>query len=806
MLKYVIVIALRSLGKRKFYTLLNAAGLATSLTFAFLLWLYVAYQNSYDRDVVNAERIYRVNADLNMNGKHDVYANAPAPAASYLKADFPEIIESARIAGIGGLEIHTATLQFNENRVQSTQIFSADPSILKVFGQQFVSGNPALVLTEPNAIVLRETLARKLFGTTDAIGKLLKLSGSANVLRVTGVMKDTHSTTHLPIEAIVSWSTFQSGPETVQWYGGHVYTYVLLNEANDVGGLRRKIPAFYARHMKQEFDQFNGTADLHFQSLRSIHLSPELVWEAYPHGNRTNVNVLSVVIIFLLVFAVINYINLATARATERALEVGVRKILGSGRRLLMAQFLSESVLLSIFAGCVALILPALLLPWFNQIANLTMNWGDIFSLPHIAIVLAASVAIGLAAGLYPAFYLSSLQSLDVVKGGFASGLRGEWLRKALVMSQFLIATSLIASIWIVREQTLFIKNKDIGFEKDNIVAIDVPPDSVVQTNLNVFMERLRTHPRILSATSTWYRLDREPNHFSPTLENADGTMFQMGADLIEVDFDFFKTINAPFSSGRNFSHSVPADLNQSVIINESAMRKFGWRDPLQCKFVRWSIHDPEVPKRNVIGVVKNFNFGPSYQVVNPLIIFPSASPGSTVYARIRGGSIPQGLEDILGSWKEFFPGYNVEISFLDQTLDNLYNNEQRFLVLLTSFSFIILFIVMLGIIGLISFTTALKHKEIAIRKVLGSSLTDIVSLLSGKFFTLLLVANIVAIPAVIWVMTSWLSHFAFRIELGFAPFVVAFAFCLVFTALSLAYHVLNAATSSPAGALKHGT
>ena len=802
MLKNLITISFRSLLKRKFYSMLNLTGLAMSMAFTFLLWLYVEDQRSYDQHYSKAGRIYRVNADLDMNGKRDVYSNAPRPAVPMFKADFPEIENGTRIRGVGGLEVHTGTMEYEQKKVQSRQIFLADSTVFGIFEREFVKGNPAKALAEPNSIVLSESLASNLFGQVEPLGKSIVLLSEGVLVKVTGIIKDEMRNTHLPMDAIVSWTTITSSREFTQWYGAHVYSYILLREGSRIETVEEKIPAFYDKYMKATFEQFNGKATFHFQPLLSIHLAPELTWEAYAHGSEINVAALAIIIVFLLAFSCINYINLATARAAERASEVGIRKMLGSPKEILISQFLTESILLATFSGFLALLISALLLPWFNQLSNLNLQPSNLLSISNIVKVGLFTLGIGVLSGLYPAFYLSSLRSLESMKGKFTSTSRGEILRKVLVSSQYFIAATLIASILFVRQQTYYIKNKDIGFDKSNLATITVPDDTVSVKLIPALVEKLKASSHLAGATSTFYSLDREANHFTPTLQNEDGTKFQTGADLIEVDYDFIKTIEAELIAGRAFAPGSGAE-NKYIMINEAAMKKFGWeKNPLGGIFLGWTDREEDRAMFPVLGVVKDFNMGVSYHEVNPMIIFLSPQGGTNLYVRINKNQTLEGIEDIKRAWAAFFPNDNLQFNFLDQSLNNLYKKEQDFLNFLAVLSVIILTIASLGIVGLIAFTTALRRKEIAIRKVLGLPLGGIVALLARKFVVLMVFANVAAIPITVYLVREWLSNFAYRIELNPWPFTIALVISLLFTIMSLLYHTLVAATANPAEAL----
>jgi putative ABC transport system permease protein len=800
MLKNLISISFRSLKARASYSILNIVGLSVSMTFAFLLAVYVYGQYSYDRNNENANQIYRVNIDCNMNGKRDVYCNVPQPIAFALKSDYPEIKETVRLA----MNDHIGVLEHDGKKHKSEQLLIAEPTIFQFFNRKFIHGNPAQALTEPNTIVIDELLALKIFGSTDVLGKDLLFVDEKKLMKVTGVMAKDENPTHLPFEAILSWATFRDW-EVDWWYGAHAYTYILINEASSIANLETQMPAFFSKYMKETFDKKNGTANLFFQPLKDIYLSEEYVWELYPHGNRFNVLVLSIVATLLIAFAGINYVNLATARATERSREVGIRKVLGSTKRSLQFQFLTESLLLSLSSGVLALFLAWILLPYFNQLVGMNLTGVQWFSLKNISYILLIAFSVGLFAGLFPAFYLSSLQTLEVLKGKFSNSNRGEGLRKILVTSQYFIAAILISSLILIYQQTNFIKSKDIGFIKDNLISIQIPRDSSVNNHLSPFIDALKSLSNVTSVSLASLDLDKTPNSFTPTLQNEDGTSFQMGADNIYVDDNFLQTIGATIVKGRGFDSRLKTESESSILINETAVKKFGWtKNPLGGKFHSFTEKEEDQEPRNIVGVVKDFHLGVSYQKVKPMLIFFGERGRKNIYVRILKGDTEEIVSTLAKKWQEHFPNHSLEYNFVNQSLNAQYKNEERFLNLLSSFCFIVLLITSLGVIGLISYTTQLKKKEIAIRKVLGSSIKSIAELLSGKFVSLLLIANLLAFPVSWYLANSWLNNFYYRIELSFWPFMISFCVCLFFTVISLLFHVVQAAKASPIESLKY--
>ena len=794
----LITIAVRSLKKRLSYTFLNIGGLTASIAFAFLAWLYVQDETSYDKDLALADRIYRVNLETDMGGRVDVYSNVPAPVLPALKSSYPQIEEGARV----GLTGHIGTLEYKEKKSRSVNFVIADPTILKLFDKEFIEGNPSKALVEPASVVISRSMAESIFGSIDVLGKVVYFIEFEKELKITGVIEDDVRRSHFPMDVIVPWNTFKDF-ESKTWHGFHTYAYILLNKENDIDALQQQMPSFFDRYMKKTYDEFGGSGKIFFQSITEIHLENELLWEPNPHGSRDNVLALSLVALLLIGFAVINYVNLATAQAAERAGEVSIRKIMGSSRQLLWAQFLSESILLAMSAGALAFVLAWMILPYFNQLTGLGITRYQFFAGVHIRSIFLLSIGIGLIAGIFPAFYLSSSPAVNSLRGKFTGSSTGDILRRVLVCTQYFTAALLISGILLIFNQVSFIKNKDVGFDKRNLINIQIPSDTIVNDHIDVYVDAIKTFPKVISTSVAHADLHGEGNTFTPTLQNPDGTQFQTGAGVMYVGPEFFKTAGAEIMVGRTFNNTI-VDYDGSILINEAAMRKFGWsKDPLSAKFIGWT--PQEISKHDVIGVVKDFHLGVSYNVVQPMIIFASQSigNGSNLYVRITGDNIKETLTTLESTWKANFPDHKMEYSFVDQDLLALYNREDNFLTLLSCLCVVTIVIASLGMIGLISYTTELRRKEIAIRKVLGSSFRNIVAILAQKFVFLLIIGNLLAIPPTWYLVDLWLTNFDYRVDMSPLAFAAPFAGCILFTGLSIGVHTTRAALANPVNALK---
>lgn len=795
--------ALRNLTRRKVPVVINISGLAISIAVSFLLWLYVSDQLSYDLHLEDSHRVYRVNYDLNLDGQQSVYSNVAQPIGPTLKEEFPEIDEVARFYGKG--PNHSASFHVGDKQIQSTKVFYAEEAFLKVFKIELIAGSADLALAEPNSVVISEALAKKLFSSTDAIGKTIQMGQEASrTLKVTAIIKDPFRT-HLPVEALVS-TALPNRTDKHRWLGGHVYTYLLLNEGNDIDGLNEKIPSFCEKYLSDYFEEKGGSADLLLQPLTSIFLDKEHIWELYPHGNRTNVWIMAVMMLFLIVIGGINYVNLTTARSAERAREVGIRKVLGSPRRSLIGQFMTESVLLVLFAGVIAIFLCIALLPLFNDLSGLYLSISTLLTPTNMLSILMLSLMVGLLSGCYPAFYLISFVPLNVLRERFVKGKRADRFRTVLVISQYSLSSILVIGMLFVGQQTRFIMNKEVGYKKANVVNLTVPNDLARSNKLDVFMEELSKKSSVLGATSAYNSLSVDANANDPIFETQDGKTVNTSMNRIDVGFDFIKTIKGAIIMGRDFERTRGESERHSILINEAAVKQYGWENIATSLKLRSKDTDEhgEYYYQNVIGVVSDFSIGPSYQTVAPLMINLNEWGVNNVYIRINEKETIDAIAQVEAAWNELFPNYAFDFTFLDQELNHIYEREARFLSLLKAVSFLIIFITSLGIIGLISYTIEMRQKEIAIRKINGASIRAILVLLSRKFVWLIVIANCIAAPIAFYFIKQWLFSYEQRIDLSIWPLLWSLIICLTFTCLALIYHSLQAANTNPVKSLRY--
>ncbi len=803
-------IAFRNLMRRKFYSALNIIGLSIGITCSFLIFLFIQSELSYDKHYENADNIYRLGVEYNIGGKIDRYCNIPRPIGPNLKAIYPEILEYTRLCGVNGLRTHKAAIEFEGNKFICDKIFAADSTFFKVFKNEFISGNPENALIQPNSIVLTESFAKRIFGIQEPYGKTIIIDNEYE-MNVIAVIKDIPGRTHMEYEAIVPWNAaYREGEENV-WYGWHVYTYVMLPDNYDITEFEAKFPTFYEEYMKETFERANGTCSIILQPLKSIHLNSDLTWEAYQNGNISNIYIFSIIAIFLLVIACINYMNLATATSVHRGREVGMRKVFGSNRSSLIWQFITESIIIALLATIVAVMLAELVLPLFNNLLsnnveiNFIKNPGYIFSLLGLAIF------IGFFAGTYPAFYLSAFIPIEVIKGKQKKGSKGASLRKILIVVQFSISIALIIGTLIVLQQIDFAKNKDLGFNKDNIMVISVR-DSLVDNQIQVIKDEFLSHPDITAVATSYNLPGIELNHTTVYAENNEGEFDPVGCQFMQIDYDLVDLLNMKIIEGRNFNREMDRAFWDGMLINEAAIRKFGWRKNVLEKGISFG-EDSEgnILKVDVVGVIKDFHVGSLHNVIQPIVVFLIPDEGDIFYhrhkrlfVRLKNENVLETVKHVRNEWSRFDLNNPIDYVFLDESLDRLYQAEEKLISLFSYFSFITVFIACLGLLGLASFTAEQRKKEIGIRKVLGASVPNIILLLSKEFTKWVLIANIIAWPVAFYAMSKWLQNFAYRTHIGLGVFVLSAVIAMLIAIFTVSYQAIKAATTNPADVMKY--
>jgi putative ABC transport system permease protein len=797
-LKNYFKIALRNLLKLKAYSLINILGLAIGVAACILILLFVSDELSYDKFNQNAGQIYRIHFKAAIMGKEMNFALSPALLGPTLVKDFPEVIQYVRI-----LPSPNMLIRYKENVFNETRFFWVDSTLFDVFAIPFIKGNPKTALSEPHTLVLTETLAKKYFGNENPIGKVMNFE-DGTPYTVKGVVQDCPLNSHFHYDLFASNSSTNIGKDTY-WVNISYYTYIVLKTGTSVRNLESKFPEFVRKYVGPQSYQLLGLQydDLKkhgyafqwvLQPLTSIHLNSNLDGELEPNSNIKYVFIFSIVALFILVIACINFMNLATARSEMRSKEVGVRKVLGSNRSQLIKQFLLESVLLTTIAVILAIGLVETLIPAFNKFSGKQLHINYFNNLWVIPALIVTILIVGLAAGSYPAFFLSSFRPIKVLKGKI-NGIKGNFLRSGLVVFQFAISIILFIGTFVVYSQLNYIQEKKLGFDKDQVLvikrawAIEHP-----QSFKNVlFQSNL-----VKDASST----DNLPGEsFSQVLfkaDNASSTEQHVFATMF-TDYDYSKTLGLELKEGRFFSKEFPSDT-QAVVINESTVHAFHMTNPIG-KRVFYSRTNSIY---TIAGVVKDFHFESMHQVIKPLVIFLNRGQTECLIVKIREKNIPAAISYIKNEWNKFVPNKPFEYYFLDDKFNKLYSSEVKIQQIFTMFSMLAIFIACLGLFGLAAFTAERRKKEIGIRKTLGASVYGIVFLLSKEFIKWVLIANVIAWPVAYYFMNKWLQDFAYKTEMSIWIFLVAGILALIIALLTVSANAIKSATANPIKSLKY--
>ncbi|MGV3601924.1 MAG: ABC transporter permease [Dyadobacter fermentans] len=808
MLKNYLKIAWRNLRKHKFYSFLNIFGLSLGLASCLLITLYVVDELSYDRSFANAERIYRVNADIRFGGADMSLAVAPDPLAFTLKKDYPQIEQVVRLRENGSQLVRRADATEN---LKEDRVFFADSTFFEVFSLPMLQGDRHSALRNPNSVVISETDARKYFGETNPMGKALMIDNNTTYT-VTGVMQDIPAQSHMrDVHMLLSMSS--TDESRMNAWGSHNFnTYILFREGINAQDFEKNFETILQKYTSKWIQSFLGSSLEEVRKsgnylvytlmpLTDIHLQSDRTAEVNANGNIQYVYIFALVAIFLLAIACVNFMNLATARSANRAKEVGVRKALGSERSALVSQFLTESVLLSFFSLALAIVMAYLALPLFNNLASKQIVF-PVANLWFWLVLLLTAGVVGVLAGSYPAFFLSAFQPLKVLKNTIHLEGRGSgYLRNALVVFQFVISVMLIVGTGVIYRQLNYIQTKKLGFNKDQMLIVN---DAYALNNqVKAFKEQVMRLPNVASATVTSFLptpSSRTDHTFFPVgqMQQDKGINMQKWA----VDYDFVKTMELQIASGRAFEEAFPSD-STGIVINEAAAKVLGYKDPVGKKI--FGYEDAALTKRvdyTIIGVVKNFHFESLRKNIGALSLILYKSSGSVVF-RMKGGDAPQTVAQVEALWKQMAPGQPFNYRFMDQDFDNVYRSEQRVGQIFITFAAISIMIGCLGLFGLSAFTAERRTKEIGVRKVLGASVVNIVALLSKEFIKLIIIAILIGSPIAWFGMNHWLSDFAYHVDLAWWMFAAAGLLAVVIALLTVSFQSVKAALMNPVRSLK---
>ncbi len=800
MFKNYFKTAWRSLLKNKGFSLINIIGLSIGLATCLLILFYVMDELGFDQYNKKADRIYRVDADIQFGGNHFVLATGPEPLAATLKKDYPQVEQSARFRSYGGFHVKKG----NQNIVEDKVIY-ADSTIFDVFTLPMIAGDPKTALVNRHSIVLTESTAKKYFNSIDVVGKNMVINDSLN-FKVTGVIRDIPRQSHFNYDFLVALNGSIESWETNQWTSNNMNTYIVLKAGADPKQLESKLGEMIDRYISPELKQLNMSLEQFKKSgnhiafnmipLTRIHLYSNKTSELSANSSIQYVYIFSVIAVFILLIACVNFMNLSTARSANRAREVGVRKVLGSLRSSLVTQFLSESILVTFISLVLALVIAAVLLPYFNQLSGKEID-VQVFARPWLIPMLVIMMFIvGCIAGSYPAFYLSSFKPILVLKGKLAAGFKSSWLRSGLVVFQFLTSIILIIGTIVIYNQLSYIRTRDVGFKRDNVLIIQNTEPLGSQTE--AFKNDILKLNGVTSATMTGYLPTSGWASDSPMFP--DATMDQKSAISLQIwriDENYIPTLGMTMARGRNFSKDFPTD-SSGVILNEAAAKMLGFKDP-----VNRNLYYPEnIDFKNptiyhIVGIVKDFNFNSLRQQVTPMALLWHRQNSSIAF-RVNTGNISGLVNQIENKWSAMAPGQPFNYSFMDKDFENIYKVEQRVGKIFISFAVLAILIACLGLFGLVTYAAEQRTKEISIRKVLGASSGNIVSLLSRDFVILVIVAAVIAFPIAWWGMNQWLQDFAYRVQISWWIFFIAGMVALGIALVTVSMQAIRAALSNP--------
>ena len=807
MFKNYLKTAYRSLLKNRGFTILNIAGLSLGLATCLLIVFYVADELSYDRYNTKANRIYRVNEDLKLGENNVLYAVAMPPLAKTLKSEYSYVENTVRLKNAGSKHVKKGSSNILENRMAF-----ADPSLFDVFTLPMINGDPKSALAEPNSMVISESTALKYFNTTNVVGRTLTIEDK-DFYKITGVIKDIPTQSHFNFDFFISMATFPDSRSN-EWLRSDYNTYVLLKDAADYKRLEAALPSFLNKfsgdqmrsqlHMDiAAFEKGGSFFRLNLTPLTEIHLKSNRSGELGPNGTIQYVYIFSAIALFILLIACVNFMNLSTARSANRAREVGVRKVLGSPRKYLIAQFLTESVLLTFVATAIALVVSIALLPALNHLSSkvIAVNAHSLAWLVPALLVIALFV--GVLAGSYPAFYLSAFQPIDVLKGKLANGFKGSGLRSFLVVLQFSISIFLIIGTLVIYNQLNYIQNKDLGYNRNHVLIIKNTFE--LNDQANVFKESVQQLPGVIDATLT---------SFLPTSGQRNTSIFFKDAafdqkkalfpQVWEVDEDYIKTLDMRMASGRSFSKQMLTD-SSGIIVNESAAKFLELNDPINKPLYRSNGGDQTVAnskKYHIIGIVKDFNFNSLRDVISP-VVFVMAHNTGTMAIRAQTKNLPALMSQIKSNWSALSPNVQMNFSFMDDDFNATYRTEQQVGVIFIVFTTMAIIIACLGLFGLAAYAAEQRTKEIGIRKILGASIAAITGMLSFDFIKMVVIAIVIATPIAWFAMNHWLQSFAYRANISWWIFVLA-GIAAVFIALfTVSFQAVKAALANPVKSLK---
>jgi len=780
-----IKFAIRNITKDIGYSLINILGLTIGISSTLFLLIYVFDELSYDKYHENQAQIYRVASHITESDDNFTWVVAQIPFAQQVKQDYPEVEDAIRFQGIG-----KSLFEYGDKQFYDTDVNFADSTVFEVFTYPMIEGDPTTSLDEPNSIVLTKTFAKKLFGDEDPMGKII--TNENRTLKVTGIIKDVPQNSHFRFTALISWNTLEQRRQS--WGNFGVPTYLKLKEGTDVEDFDKKLEEMYDKFMAQIFKQYNVFIDYELQPISKIHLYPIGEGETEASGDIRFVRIFFIIAVFLLLIAGINYMNLTTARSVKRSREVGIRKVAGAHQSMLVRQFLTESVVLTIFSLIISLGLCYLLLPQFNVLSGKSLDFSFFGRSAFLFSLISIIVILGLLSGIYPAFFLSRFKPINALKGKQSGGSAHGLLRKGLVVVQFAISLFMIVSTLVVYEQLDYLKNKDMGFDKEKVMRLQLSTLEMIE-KLPVLRNEFQAVSGVKSIGSTTTRMGEGSGKLLLDVETSEG-MQSKGVNLAGCDYEFIQTLGIEMIEGRSFSKEFATDT-LAVLVNQTLADRFGWNEPIGKKV---KFGEDQVAK--VIGLMKDYNQTGLYNPVESFLLFLRDNC-PIVYVKLDKGSNQETIKNLEAAWMKTYPLIPFEYSFLEDNLFEQVAPDEKRGVLFTLFSIIVIIIASLGVFGLASYTVEQRTKEISIRKVLGAKVQTVMQLVFKDYLVLIGLSILIAFPVAYYFMQNFLENYEYRTELSVLTFIIAAILLLGITLLTVAYHTIKVARSNPIDSLR---
>ena len=793
MIKNLILVAIRNFKRDKWYSILNILGLTIGITFSLFLIFYIKDELSFDRYNIKADRIYRITSYIKEPEKDAMKgARTQFPLSPVLKKDYPEVEEAVRFVANNRTMYKNGDAHFYEDKV-----YFSDSNLFKVFTYSFIEGDPQKALVEPNSIVLTQSTAQTFFGSNKSIvGKSLQ-NDNGDIYKITGVVKDVPKNSHIIFNALISISSLPKDYNNF-WGGFNMYTYVLLRPNTNAASFEKKLLPLWDKYMAPLFAQFNIKIHYVVQPITAIHLYSDLTDEPEELGSISYIYIFAAVALFMLIIACINYMNLTTARSARRAKEIGIRKVTGSTKSQLVAQFLVESLLTALFALLLSIGFIALFLPVFNSLSGKFISFNTLLEPGTFLILLTIVLFVGLTGGSYPAFYLSKFNPVNILKGNLSKSSGNVTLRRSLVVVQFTISMIMLICTWVVYGQLKYLRNKDVGFNKEQVLSLTADANTDIRGKILAFKNEVQKYPHILSVSTAQSTPGGNGSSFDLLSVETKNGFKDQGIDNYGIDENYFKTLGMHIKQGRNFSSLY--DTIRSAIVNENMVKYFGWDNAIgkKIKFPG----DTSGFYLEVIGVVKDFNQKSLYNPIAPLVLKYRPNSNS-IQLKLSKEDISSTITNIKKTWKTAFPDLPFSYTFLDQDFDSQYAADQKRGKIFTAFSILTILITCLGLLGLIAFTTEQRQKEISIRKIMGAGVMQIVPLITANFVVLVGISCLIAFPVAYLFMDKWLKIFPYNTGLTFAPFLLSAMVVLLITMLTVIFHTIKAAVANPVKSLR---